>query len=89
MAESVQDWESTYARNWRFLATDDAFLSEGRRMQGLKLPHAVLRKIFQEDARHWIPTVQGWWLIRKRPTRRSVAAQHGANVMFDHGSRIC
>jgi len=33
------------------------FFSEGRKMQGLKLPHAVLRKIFREDAGHWIPSV--------------------------------
>jgi len=53
--ESVKEWEDTYARDWRFLATNEAFVSEGRHIQGLQLPSSVLKKIYRENARHWIP----------------------------------
>jgi predicted TIM-barrel fold metal-dependent hydrolase len=53
--ESLQEWQRTYARDWRFLATDETFESEGRKVHGLKLPQAVLHKIFRENALHWIP----------------------------------
>jgi len=53
--ETLQEWQRTYARDWRFLATDEAFESEGRKVHGLKLPPAVLQKIFRENALHWIP----------------------------------
>lgn len=52
--ESLKDWQSTYVRDWKFLATDETFDSEGRKVRGLKLPEAVLRKIFRENALHWI-----------------------------------
>ena len=54
VTELVKDWESTYVRDWRFLATDETFDSEGRKVRGLKLPEAVLQKIFRENAEHWI-----------------------------------
>jgi predicted TIM-barrel fold metal-dependent hydrolase len=53
--ETLKEWESTYARDWRFLATDDTFQAEGRPVHGLKLPDPVLKKIFHENAIHWIP----------------------------------
>jgi len=53
--ESVKEWESTYARDWKFLATDETFQSEGRTVHGLKLPQPVLKKIFHDNAIHWIP----------------------------------
>jgi predicted TIM-barrel fold metal-dependent hydrolase len=53
--EALKDWESTYVRDWRFLATEEAFEYEGRKVQGLKLPEPVLRKILRDNARHWIP----------------------------------
>jgi predicted TIM-barrel fold metal-dependent hydrolase len=52
--ETVKEWESTYARDWKFLATDEVFESEGRKVQGLKLPAPVLDKIYRENAIHWI-----------------------------------
>ena len=54
VAETLKDWESTYVRDWKFLATDETFKSEGREVRGLKLPEAVLRNIFRENALHWI-----------------------------------
>jgi predicted TIM-barrel fold metal-dependent hydrolase len=53
--ESLKDWKSTYARDWKFLATDEPFDNNGKKVTGLKLPEAVLRKIFHDNARHWIP----------------------------------
>jgi hypothetical protein len=53
--ESLKDWKSTYARDWKFLATDETFDSNGKKVTGLKLPKAVLYKIFHDNARHWIP----------------------------------
>lgn len=55
IADSLKDWQATYARDWKFLATDETFESEGRKVQGLKLPDGVLRKILRDNARHWIP----------------------------------
>ncbi len=55
MSDAVKDWESTYARDWRFLATDGTFSVEGRQVHGLNLPQPVLRKIFRSNAIHWIP----------------------------------
>jgi len=53
--ESLKEWQSTYVRDWKYLATDEAFESEGRKIQGLKLPQPVLQEIFRDNARHWIP----------------------------------
>lgn len=55
--ESLKEWQSTYARDWRFLATDETFDSDGRKVHGLNLPQAVLQKIFRDNAQHWIPGV--------------------------------
>jgi predicted TIM-barrel fold metal-dependent hydrolase len=53
--ETLNDWESTYVRDWRFLATDETFEQEGRNIRGLKLPKPVLRKIYRSNALRWIP----------------------------------
>ncbi|MFZ0227667.1 MAG: amidohydrolase family protein [Mycobacterium sp.] len=53
--DSLKEWKSTYVRDWKFLATDETFEDNGKKITGLKLPEAVLRKIFHDNARHWIP----------------------------------
>jgi hypothetical protein len=53
--ETLNDWESTYVRDWRFLATDETFEQDGRKIRGLKLPKPVLRKIYRSNALRWIP----------------------------------
>ena len=55
LPDALKDWESTYARDWMFLATGDAFRVEGKQVHGLNLPPPVLRKIFRSNAVHWIP----------------------------------
>jgi predicted TIM-barrel fold metal-dependent hydrolase len=54
MQEALKDWESTYVRDWRFLATDEAFELDGKKVQGLKLPEPVLRKLYRTNALHWV-----------------------------------
>jgi len=53
--DTLKDWQSTYTRDWKFLATDEPLEYEGKKIRGLKLPQPVLQKIFRDNARHWIP----------------------------------
>jgi predicted TIM-barrel fold metal-dependent hydrolase len=50
-------WEDTYAREWRFLATNDTLQFETVKAQGLALPDSVLRKIYHDDAVRWFPGI--------------------------------
>jgi len=53
--KSLKEWQTTYARDWRFLATDETFAFEGRQVHGLKLPQPVLQKLYRKNALRWIP----------------------------------
>jgi predicted TIM-barrel fold metal-dependent hydrolase len=53
--ESLREWQSTYIRDWKFLATDESFDYSGRTVRGLNLSEPVLRKIYRANAAHWIP----------------------------------
>lgn len=53
--EDLKDWRSTYARDWKFLATDETLEYNGKKIRGLALPRPVLQKIFRTNAQHWIP----------------------------------
>jgi hypothetical protein len=44
-------------RDWSFFASDDKMEYAGKPTQGLGLPDEVLRKIFRDNARRWIPGV--------------------------------
>ena len=55
ISEVLEEWQATYARDWKYLATDAKFTSEGREVQGLNLPPEVLTKIFRTNAQRWIP----------------------------------
>ncbi len=55
VTNDLKDWESTSARDWKFLATDQMFDYNGKQVHGLNLPPEVLRKIFRSNAQHWIP----------------------------------
>ena len=46
-----------HARDWEFFSGDAMMDYEGRSTRGLALPDAVLRKIFRENARRWLPGV--------------------------------
>jgi predicted TIM-barrel fold metal-dependent hydrolase len=55
VADALAEWQSTYARDWKFLATGDTFAVEGKQVHGLSLPRPVLQKIFRDNALRWIP----------------------------------
>jgi len=55
VSDVLKDWQSTYLRDWRFLATNDTISVAGRQVHGLNLPESVLRKILRSNALHWIP----------------------------------
>jgi predicted TIM-barrel fold metal-dependent hydrolase len=55
VGETLTEWESTYARDWTYLATDQIIEYKGKKIRGLKLPEPVLQKIFHDNALHWIP----------------------------------
>ena len=52
--DALKDWQDTYARDWKFLATDQTLQLRGREIHGLKLPEPVLRRIYHDNAVHWI-----------------------------------
>jgi predicted TIM-barrel fold metal-dependent hydrolase len=56
-ADALKDWQETYARDWKFLATNEALEYHGRQIQGLNLPEAVLRRIYHDNAVQWIPGI--------------------------------
>jgi hypothetical protein len=53
--QSVEEWQHTYANDWKFFATDQTFELDGHTVRGLKLPPAVLKKIYRTNAQLWIP----------------------------------
>jgi predicted TIM-barrel fold metal-dependent hydrolase len=55
VADALKDWQSTYARDWRFLATSDTLSVGSKQIRGLNLPQPVLQKILRSNAIHWIP----------------------------------
>jgi Amidohydrolase len=56
-ADALKEWQETYARDWKFLATDEKLPYKGRQIEGLNLPEPVVRRIFHENAVHWIPGI--------------------------------
>ena len=56
---ALAEWNDTYARDWKFFATDQTVEYKGHRYQGLALPGPVLRKIFHDNAVHWLPGIMG------------------------------
>jgi predicted TIM-barrel fold metal-dependent hydrolase len=55
LSDALADWQSTYTRDWKFLATGEILNVKGKQMRGLNLPQSVLRKIFRDNALRWIP----------------------------------
>jgi predicted TIM-barrel fold metal-dependent hydrolase len=56
-ADALKDWQETYARDWKFLATNETLEFRGRKVQGLQLPEPVLHRIFHDNAVQWIPGI--------------------------------
>ena len=59
LAQKLNEWEETYARDWRFLATNDTVDYQGRKIQGLGLPDSILRKMYHDNAVRWFPGILG------------------------------
>jgi predicted TIM-barrel fold metal-dependent hydrolase len=57
--KALQEWSSTYERDWKFFATDQSVEYKGLTYQGLLLPQPVLRKLFHDNAVRWIPGIAG------------------------------
>jgi len=57
--ETINSWRAMYARDWRYFATDETIEVNGQKIQGLKLPELVLRKIYHSNALHWIKGISG------------------------------
>jgi predicted TIM-barrel fold metal-dependent hydrolase len=55
LPDALTEWQSTYARDWKFLATGETLTVEGKQVRGLNLPRPVLQKIFRSNAIRWIP----------------------------------
>ena len=57
--DKIKQWEDYYARDWRFLATDDSVEYMGKKYQGLDLPQPVLEKLYHANAVQWFPGILG------------------------------
>jgi predicted TIM-barrel fold metal-dependent hydrolase len=55
--EALKDWQETYARDWKFLATDQILEYKSRQIEGLNLPKPVLRRIYHDNAVRWFPGI--------------------------------
>jgi len=55
--KALAEWNDTYARDWKFFATNQTFEVKGRKVQGLELPEPILRKLYHDNAVHWFPGI--------------------------------
>ncbi|HUL78570.1 MAG TPA: amidohydrolase family protein [Vicinamibacteria bacterium] len=53
--EAAKRLEHEYARDWAYFAAAGTIDVDGRKVEGLALPDPVLRRIFRENARRWLP----------------------------------
>lgn len=56
--ERATEWETIYARDWKFFATDETVEYAGRKIQGLALPDPVLQKFYRVNAIRWLPGIE-------------------------------
>jgi predicted TIM-barrel fold metal-dependent hydrolase len=47
--KALAEWNDTYARDWKFFATNKTVEVKGRKFQGLELPEPVLRKLYHDN----------------------------------------
>ncbi len=57
--KGIEEWTDTFARDWRFFATNQTVEYKGHTYQGIELPAPVLNKIFRVNALHWFPGIEG------------------------------
>lgn len=56
--KALAKWEAAYDREWRFYATAETMDYHGKKIQGLALPEAVLKKFFHDNAVRWLPGIE-------------------------------
>lgn len=56
-AEAEKWWTEQYATDWAFFSSDKTITYMGREVKGLALPQQVLRKLYHDNAVHWIPGI--------------------------------
>jgi predicted TIM-barrel fold metal-dependent hydrolase len=59
VAGELNGWRETYARDWKYFATDETIDYSGHKITGLKLPVSVLRKLYHDNAVQWFPGILG------------------------------
>jgi predicted TIM-barrel fold metal-dependent hydrolase len=55
---SLNQLKNTYARDWKYFATDEILEYQGKEIQGLGLPPSVLRKLYHDNAVRWFPEMR-------------------------------
>ncbi len=55
--KELSDLQDTYAQDWKYFATKETFVYQGRKVTGLGLPKPVLRKLYHDNAVKWFPGV--------------------------------
>jgi hypothetical protein len=58
-AAAARSLDAAHDRDWAFFAGDAAMEYAGRPTRGLALPDGVLRDLFRENARRWLPGLGG------------------------------
>jgi predicted TIM-barrel fold metal-dependent hydrolase len=53
-AAAEKKWVEQYATDWAFFSSDKTVTYRGKQVQGLGLPPEVLRKLYHDNAVHWI-----------------------------------
>ncbi len=56
-ATTLKAWKTTYARDWKYFATDETMQYKGRTVKGLALPPSVLRRLYHDNAIKWFPGI--------------------------------
>jgi predicted TIM-barrel fold metal-dependent hydrolase len=57
--ERMKEWADTFARDWKFFATNQTVEYNGHTYQGVELPASVLQKLYRANALHWFPGIAG------------------------------
>jgi predicted TIM-barrel fold metal-dependent hydrolase len=57
--ETLAEFRSTYARDWKFFSTAGNVAYMGHAYPGLALPPPVLRRLFHDNALRWFPGLVG------------------------------
>ncbi len=57
LEETLKMIEEKYSLDWKYFATSETVVIEGRKVEGLALPEPVLRKFYHDNAVKWFPDI--------------------------------